>query len=84
MRRTQIQLDTDIYERLRQRAFAEQKSMAEFIRAALRESLRTKPPKKKMYQLSDFTFIGFGTSRKRGEGHIAENHDKELAKVFGK
>jgi hypothetical protein len=79
MKRTQVQLEEELYSTLRERAFQGHTSVASVIRTMLRE--RTQPgivchtPKK---TLKSFSFIGAGASRGKGSGTISRRHDEVL------
>jgi hypothetical protein len=74
MRRTQIQLDHQTYEALRQVAFQRRKSLSATVREVLREALDLQPKGRK--RLRDYRFIGAAAS---GEvNQISAEHDKVL------
>ena len=81
MKRTQIQLDENTWEALRERAFKEKSSVAALIRGFLQSQVVPAKKKKKL-SMKDFTFIGIGKSRGKGSGKISVDHDEELAKAF--
>lgn len=81
MIRTQVQLEERVWQKLRGRAFAERRSIADLMREAIRKDLGLAKPKRK-WRLEDFTFVGAGRSRGPGAGTIAERHDEELAKAI--
>ena len=60
MKRTQIQLDEQTYQVLREKAHQRGVSMAHVVREALEQYL-TGPPKRKL-TLADFKFIAYGKS----------------------
>ena len=71
MRRTQIQLDEEIYEALRRLAFMRRRSLSAIVRELLREALGLSSR-----NLGDFTFIGAFSSGKKEA--ISERHDEIL------
>jgi len=78
MVRTQLQMDEDIYDALRESAHKQKKSMSAVVREILRDSLiehKYREPALK----EKFTFISSGSS---GEGDISVNHDKYLEEAF--
>ncbi|MBI4253322.1 hypothetical protein HY623_04075 [Candidatus Uhrbacteria bacterium] len=83
MKRTQLQLEEELYTTLRERAFQEHSSVASVIRTMLREQMRPsivcRTPK---HTIKDFSFIGAGASRGKGAGTISKRHDEELIKVY--
>jgi len=83
MKRAQIQLDEQMFEILRRRAFQERRSLADFVREALRAHIA---PHAKIARRSpaSFSFIGSGRSRGKGAGTIAESHDQPFAQAIQK
>lgn len=82
MRGTQIQLDEKTYALVKQRAFAESKSLAAVVREALAHYLTTSSgsptgPK-------GFSFIGSGRSRPDSPVPLSERHDEALADDFAR
>ena len=76
MVRTQIQLDDAIYERVKNRAHLENRSMAALIRDAVAEYLNVpKKPKRKL-KISDFTFIGSGSAEHPAGRPFSVYHDE--------
>jgi len=81
MKRAQIQLEEEVYELLRHRAFKEKKSLAGVIREIV---------KKDIYQsdrllspsVKDFRFIGVGRSKQGPLKPVSERHDEVLEEVF--
>ena len=76
VKRLQIQLDETLYEVLRRRAFEEQASMASVVRDALARSFGT--PGSSQRTLSDFRFVGSGSSEPPPGGPVSERHDEFL------
>ncbi len=77
MKRTQIQLDEDMYEKLRRRAFERGCSISSLVRELLSDSLGTRRPKRRP-TLKDFSFIGAGRSRQGRLSPVSERHDEAL------
>ena len=75
MKRTQLQLDDETFERLRNRAHAERRSIASLIRDALERA----DPQPARQRLSDFQFVGAGRSASPTGRPISEDHDRVLA-----
>ena len=73
MHRTLIQLDEDLYQIVKTRAFEAGVSLSAFVRKVLEKSVRGK---KKKLKIDAFKFIGSGHSAK-GK-NISEEHDKYL------
>lgn len=80
MKRTQIQLEEEVFDALRQRAFATHTSVAAQIRTALRSYAAV--PETYSCRQKTFSFVGAGSSRGRGTGKISEEHDEELSRAF--
>jgi len=78
MVRTQLQMDEDTYEALRESAHKQKKSMSAVAREILRESLLDRKPKESDLK-EKFSFISSGSS---GESDISVNHDKYLEEAF--
>jgi hypothetical protein len=83
MKRTQVQLEEELYSTLRERAYREHSSVASVIRTMLRECTQPgvvcRTPKK---TLKSFSFVGAGASRGKGAGTISQRHDEELARAY--
>ena len=76
--RTQLQLDDDLYESLRLRAYRERKSMSTVARELLRGALLP-PEAPARGEEPGFSFVGPGSS---GRSDISERHDDYLAEDF--
>ena len=70
-----------MWEKLRERAFMEKRSVAALVRDAVGKELGLKAPKRK-YRLTDFSFVGAGSSKGPGSGRLSIDHDKYLADAF--
>lgn len=82
MIRTQIQLDESTYALVKQRAYAENKSLAAVVREALTHYLS--PASDSPNGLEGFTFIGSGQSRPGTLRPLSERHDEVLAEDFAR
>ena len=78
MKRTQIQLKEETYERLRRRAFEEGRSIAGVIRGILEEAFEERREPKRL-RIEEFTFVGSGRS---GHKDISLRHDEALGEDF--
>ena len=83
MKRAQIQLDEELYERLRHRAFREKKSIAGVIREIVTRDI-FKANRHSSFSVKDFTFIGAGRSKQGSLKPVSERHDEVLAEAFQK
>ena len=82
MIRTQIQLDETTYALAKQRAYAENKSLAAVVRDALDQYLT--PSAGQTGGLEGFTFIGSGQSKPGTLHPLSEKHDEALAEDFAR
>ncbi|MBM4278961.1 MAG: hypothetical protein FJ130_13950 [Deltaproteobacteria bacterium] len=83
MKRAQIQLEEEVYELLRHRAFKEKKSIAGLIRAIVKKDI-SQPDQHRAFSVKDFTFIGSGRSKQGRLKPISERHDEALEEVSQK
>jgi hypothetical protein len=83
MKRAQIQLEEEVYDLLRHRAFKEKKSIAGLIRAIVKKDI-SQPDRHGPSSVKDFTFIGSGHSKQGRLKPISERHDEALEEVFQK
>ena len=82
MIRIQIQLDETTYALAKQRAYAENKSLAAVVRDALDQYLA--PSTNQSVGLEDFTFISSGQSLTGTPHPLSERHDEALAEDFAR
>lgn len=83
MRRAQIQLDEEVYELLRRRAFKEKESVAGVIREIIGQEIAVSRGAR-IPTIRSFKFIGVGRSKQSSGKAVSERHDQALAEVFGK
>lgn len=83
MRRAQIQLEEEIYELLRRRAFKEKKSIAGVIREIVKKEI-SNADRRQTSSAMDFTFVGAGRSKQGSLKPVSERHDEALEEVFQK
>ena len=83
MKRAQIQIDEEVYELLRNRAFKEKKSIAGVIREILKKDI-FQSDRHRSSSIKDFTFIGVGRSKQGPLKPVSERHDKALEEDFSK
>lgn len=79
MRRTQVQLDNGLYEKLRRRAYERRTSLSAVVRETLAnafdsEAAPTAPARQ-------FSFIGAGRSRQRKGHPVSVHHDEAIANI---
>ncbi len=75
MRRTQVQLDNDIYELLRQEAFNEGVSISELVRRIIRRYMEAGD---RTAQAASLSFVGMGESVQGDLAPVSERHDEAL------
>ncbi len=78
VKRTQLQLEDDLHEALRRRAFEEGCSMSELARRLLGQALGTRGGSDSS-SISDFSFVACGVSDQRDLAPVSERHDEALA-----
>jgi plasmid stability protein len=83
MRRTQVQLDEDTYQRLRRRAYQRGLSISAVAREILGRSLGTRSTRRRA-ALDDFPFIASGRSEDGETARVSEQHDEALVEAFSK
>ena len=83
MKRTQIQLDEEVYELLRHRAFKEKKSIAGVIREIVKGDI-SQSDHHPSFSVNDFAFIGVGRSKQGRLRPVSERHDEALKEAFRK
>lgn len=83
MKRAQIQIDEEVYELLRNRAFKEKKSIAGVIREIVKKDI-FQSDRHQSSSIKDFAFIGVGRSRQGPLKPVSERHDQALEEVFQK
>ena len=83
MKRAQIQIDEEVYELLRNRAFKEKKSIAGVIREIVKKDI-SQSDRHRSSSIKDFTFIGVGRSRQGALKPVSERHDQALKEAFQK
>jgi hypothetical protein len=83
MKRTQIQLDEEVYELLRHRAFKEKKSIAGVIREIVKGDI-FQPNQQRSFSVNDFAFIGVGRSKQGHLRPVSERHDEAIEEALRK
>lgn len=81
MKRTQIQLDDETYQRVRRRAFEEGRSISSVIRDILRASLGT-GSEARVRKAGQFAFVGIGRSDQGDLRPVSERHDEALLRAL--
>jgi hypothetical protein len=83
MKRAQIQINEEIYELLRNRAFREKKSVVGVIREIVKKDI-SPSGRPRSSSIKDFAFVGIGRSKQGLLKPVSERHDEALAEVFKK
>src|SRR5512139_2620585 len=83
VKRTQIQLDEEVYELLRHRAFKEKKSIAGVIREIVKGDI-SEADHHPSSSVNDFAFVGLGRSKQGRLRPVSERHDEALEEAIGK
>ena len=83
MKRAQIQVEEEVYELLRHRAFKEKKSIAGVIREIVKRDISETDPHRP-FSVKDFPFIGMGRSKQDSLKSVSERHDEALEEAFQK
>ncbi len=76
MVRTQIQLDEAIYQRVKNRAHSENRSMSALIREAVSEYMNAPDKANRKLTIDDFTFIGSGSAEHPPGRPLSVYHDE--------
>lgn len=84
MRRTLVQLDEHTYQRLRQRAFKQSRSLSSVVRELVTQGLDGEGPREKRTRVAQFASVRAGRSDQQRESPVSEKHDRALAAAFGK
>ncbi|OGP71124.1 MAG: hypothetical protein A2W09_01030 [Deltaproteobacteria bacterium RBG_16_50_11] len=83
MKRAQIQLEEELFDLLRRRAFQEKRSIAGVIREIIRKEI-TPSNRSRSSSMKDFKFIAAGRSRQDPLKPVSERHDEALVEAFQK
>jgi predicted CopG family antitoxin len=83
MKRAQIQIDEEVYELLRHRAFKEKRSIAGVIREIVKKDI-SQSMRHRSSSIKDYTFIGSGHSKQASLKPVSERHDEALHEAFQK
>lgn len=83
MKRALIQLEEDMYDELRRRAFQEKKSISGLIRVMIKKQIEL-PNRSRRLSIKDFKFVAVGRSRQGALKPVSERHDEALGEAFQK
>jgi hypothetical protein len=79
MKRVSFLLENDLYEKLRDQAFREKKSITGVIREIVKKDI-FQSNRHRSSSIKDFTFIGVGRSKQGPLKPVSERHDEALWK----
>jgi len=82
MKRAQIQLEEDVYDQLRRRAFQQKKSISRLVRDIIKKEIAPTP--NRATSINNFRFIAAGRSDQASLKPVSERHDEALAEAFKK
>jgi len=82
MRRTLIQLDEETYQKVRERAFRQERSMASVVRELIARGLEGEAGRKTRPRSRRFSSVGAGRSTQGSLSPVSERHDEALARAF--
>ncbi len=83
MKRAQIQIDEEVYELLRNRAFKEKKSIAGVIREIVKKEI-SQSDRDRPSSIEHFAFIGVSRSKQGPLKPVSERHDEALEEALKK
>ena len=83
MKRAQVQIDEEVYELLRHRAFKEKKSIAGIIREIVKKDI-SQSDRRRSSSVKNFKFIGVGRSKQGSLKPVSERHDEALEEASQK
>jgi predicted CopG family antitoxin len=83
MKRAQVQIDEEVYELLRHRAFKEKKSIAGIIREIVKKDI-SQSDRRRSSSVKNFKFIGVVRSKQGSLKPVSERHDEALEEAFQK
>jgi len=81
MKRAQIQLDEEVYDLLRRRAFQEKTSIAGVIREIIRKEIAPSD-RSRSSSIKEFRFVATGRSKQGTLKPVSGRHDEALKEVF--
>ena len=84
MRRTLIQFDEETYQKLRQRAFRQERSISSLVRDIVGKSLEGDAGRGRPRRVTQFLSVRAGRSKQGRLSPLSERHDEALAAAFEK
>jgi hypothetical protein len=84
MKRTLVQFDQGTYQKLRQKAFQQERSISSLVREMVVQALEGGAKRSQPTRLRQFLSVGAGRSKQDRLSPISERHDEALATAFEK
>jgi hypothetical protein len=84
MKRTLVQFDQGTYQKLRQKAFQQERSISSLVREMVVQALEGGAKHPRPTRLRQFLSVGAGRSKQGRLSPISERHDEALATSFEK
>ena len=84
MRRTLIQLDEETYQKVRERAFRQERSMASVVRELVARGLEGAASRNTRPRTRQFSSVAAGRSTQASLAPISERHDEALGAAFNR
>jgi len=82
MKRTLVQFDEETYQKLRQRAFRQERSISSLVREMVAKGLARHAVHERPTRVSQFLSVRAGRSKQGRLSPISEKHDEALASTF--
>ena len=84
MKRSLIQFDEETYQKLRQRAFQQERSISSLVREIVVKTLEGHAGRERPRRVSQFLSVAVGRLQQGRLSPISEKHDEALAATFEK
>jgi plasmid stability protein len=84
MKRMLVQFDEQTYQKLRQRAFREERSISSLVREMVAKGLEGDAVRERPTRLSHLRSVRAGRSKQGRLSPVSEKHDEALAAAFEK
>ena len=84
MKRTLVQFDEETYQKLRQQAFRQERSISSLVREIVGKTLEGNTMRERPRRISQFLSVRAGRSKQGRLSPLSERHDEALAAAFEK
>jgi len=84
MKRTLVQFEEDTYQKLRQRAFRQERSVSSLVREIVAKELEREGGRKRPTRIAQLSSVRAGCSKQGRLAPVSENHDAALSDAFEK